>query len=162
MLKSALKSLNNRGEVMTSIKFYILWFLMLPFPLLAAETAIEVQKTPDVMSAGNIFQIVAALLVVLIMIVGAGWMMKRFGSLGGVSNGNLKVVAGITVGQREKIVIVQAGEVQVLIGISPGNVRTLHVLEKNISSEGDLESRNKNSKGFINHLKQQVDKREES
>jgi len=152
---------------MTSlIKSFVLIALCFPTMLLANEVATEVQKVPDVMGVGNVLQIVAGLFVVLMMIVGAAWMLKRYGGLGGVSNANLKVVAGINVGQREKIVVVQAGEVQVLVGISPGNIRTLHVLEQHISDESSLKTAvsegDENSDGFIGHLRQQVEKRVES
>ena len=144
----------------------VLSLLVAPLSVSANEAAIEIQKVPDVMGAGNILQVVAGLSVVLLMILGAGWMMKRFGGLGGISNANLKVVAGITVGQREKIVVVQAGDVQVLVGISPGNIRTLHVLENNLSNENDLKANGNNAsgdgKGFLSHLKHQVEKRAES
>jgi len=131
---------------------------------MANETvAVEIQKAPEVMGTGNIVQIVLGLFVVLMMIFGAGWMMKRFGGFGGVSNANLKVVAGITVGQREKIVVVQAGDVQVLVGIAPGNIRTLHVLDKNIDHESALTVKSaitvEPGGGFMDQLKQQVKKR---
>jgi len=138
----------------------------MPFSAVANEASVELQKAPDVMGFGNIVQIVVGLFFVLMMIMGAAWLMKRYGGLGGVSNSDLKVVAGISVGQREKIVVVQAGDVQVLVGISPGNIRTLHVLENNISNEvglrADTQDGADNSNGFIKHLKQQVKKRAES
>ena len=149
------------------IKHFLLLTLLCPLSVMANETAaVEIQKVPDVMGTGNIVQIVLGLFVVLMMIFGAGWMMKRFGGFGGVSNANLKVVAGITVGQREKIVVVQAGDVQVLVGIAPGNIRTLHVLDKNIDSESELQVKSATtvdqSGGFMDQLKQQVKKREAS
>ena len=147
-------------------KILVFFALIVPFSILANEASVEIQKVPDVMGVGNILQIVAGLSVVIIMILGAGWMMKRYGGLSGISNDNLKVIAGITVGQREKIIVVQAGDVQVLVGISPGNIRTLHVLENNLCNENSLKAKelstDSSSKGFINHLKQQVEKREES
>jgi len=148
------------------IKNFLILALFFPFSIMANEAVVEIQKIPDVMGPANIFQILAGLFVVLMMILGAGWMMKRFGGLGGVSNANLKIVAGISVGQREKIVVVQAGEVQVLVGIAPGNIQTLHVLDKNINSDRDLNVKSQKSggshDGFLNHLKQQVKKREKS
>ena len=138
--------------------------LLCPLSVMANETAaVEIQKMPEVMGTGNIVQIVLGLFVVLMMIFGAGWMMKRFGGFGGVSNANLKVVAGITVGQREKIVVVQAGDVQILVGIAPGNIRTLHVLDKNIDHESALTIKSATTvepgSGFMDQLKQQVKNR---
>ncbi len=148
------------------IKNILLIALLFPFSIMANEAAVELQKMPDVMGAGNIFQVLAGLFVVLMMILGAGWMMKRFGGLGGVSNDNLKIVAGISVGQREKIVVVQVGEIQILVGIAPGNIQTLHVLESTINSDSELKikaQKNGNShNGFVSHLKKQMKNRAES
>jgi len=146
------------------IKFFLSLMLLCPLSVMANETAaVEIQKMPEVMGTGNIVQIVLGLFVVLMMIFGAGWMMKRFGGFGGVSNANLKVVAGITVGQREKIVVVQAGDVQILVGIAPGNIRTLHVLDKNIDHESALTIKSATTvepgSGFMDQLKQQVKNR---
>lgn len=140
-------------------------FALLPATLFANEAVTEVQKVPDVMGVSNILQIVAGLFVVLMMIFAAAWMLKRYGGMGSVANSNLKIVAGITVGQREKIVVVQAGEKQILVGVSPGNIRTLHVLDQPIGDQS-LHTANdeaiENNGGFIDHLKQQVEKRDQS
>ncbi len=150
----------------TLIKIIAILSVLLPFSLFASEIAGEVPKIPSVMGAGNVLQILAGLFVVLVMIIGTGWLLKRYGGMGSVSNANLKVVAGITVGQREKIVVVQAGEVQVLVGVSPGNIRALHVLEKNICDERQLKVGNtaveNSSSGFVDQLKQQIKARSES
>jgi len=45
-------------------------------------------------------------------------------------NASLKTVAGILVGQKERVVLVQVGERQVLIGVAPGQINLLHVVEK--------------------------------
>ena len=147
------------------IKNILLLALLFSLSVLSNETvAVELQKAPSVMGFGNIVQIIAGLFVVLMMIMGAAWMMKRYGGLGGVSNADLKIVAGISVGQREKIVVVQAGDTQVLVGIAPGNIQTLHVLENNINT-GDRTNVKGSSvdgiNGFMKHLKQQVKKRAE-
>jgi len=146
-------------------KNFLLFALLSPFSVFANETVVvELQKAPDVMGFGNIIQIIMGLFVVLMMIMGAAWLMKRYSGLGGVSNADLKIVAGISVGQREKIVVVQAGDTQVLVGIAPGNIQTLHVLENNISIGDGVKikvSDAEGSNGFMAHLKQQVKKRTE-
>jgi flagellar protein FliO/FliZ len=37
------------------------------------------------------------------------------------------------VGQRERVVLIQVGSQQLLLGVAPGRVQTLHVLEEPIS-----------------------------
>ena len=54
-------------------------------------------------------------------------------ALNGVSTsmgGDMRVVSSVGVGQRERAVLLQVGEQQVLLGVGPGNVRTLHVFDE--------------------------------
>lgn len=43
-----------------------------------------------------------------------------------------KVLASLPVGQRERVVLMQAGERQIIVGVAPGRVSALHVLEEPI------------------------------
>lgn len=151
--------------MMTLNRIFTTVAVLLPMPLIANEAGAEIQKVPGVIGTSSILQIVAGLFVVLAIIIGAGWLLKRYGGIGGMTNANLKVIAGITVGQREKIVVVQAGDVQVLVGIAPGNIRTLHVLENNIDGDAQLKvsspAAEDNDKDFSSHLHQQVKRHEE-
>lgn len=79
-------------------------------------------------------QMFLGLALVLGLIVGMAWLIRRMGSITQVGQGALKVVGGLSLGQREKIVLVQVGEeTQILVGMAPGQIRTLHVLDKPIS-----------------------------
>ena len=42
----------------------------------------------------------------------------------------MRVVSSVGVGQRERAVLLQVGEQQVLLGVGPGNVRALHVFDE--------------------------------
>jgi len=77
----------------------------------------------------SILQILTYLMLVILVIVGGAWLVRRYGRINSAANGNLKIIAGLSVGQREKIVLVEAGDVQLLLGVAPGRVQTLHVIE---------------------------------
>jgi flagellar protein FliO/FliZ len=47
---------------------------------------------------------------------------------GGGGSANLEMLAQLPLGTRERAVLVRVGDTQVLIGVAPGSVRTLHVL----------------------------------
>ena len=66
------------------------------------------------------------------MILLLAWLLRKFSSVSMRSGGSLRILGGMSVGGREKVVLVQVGQEQVLIGVAPGNVRTLHVLEQPI------------------------------
>jgi flagellar protein FliO/FliZ len=67
---------------------------------------------------------VIALILVLAMLF------RRFGDAGLGTPGNMKVLGGISVGQRERLVLVQVGSKQLLVGVAPGNVSQVMVFDE--------------------------------
>lgn len=82
---------------------------------------------------GDFVQMFLGLLLVLGIIFGMAWLIRRMGSFQQMSHGALRVLGGLSVGQRERIVLIQVGEQQLLIGLAPGHIRTLHVLEQPVT-----------------------------
>jgi len=76
----------------------------------------------------NILQVMTYLILVLLIIIGSAWVFRRYGRINAAANGHLKIISGLSVGQRERIVLVEAGDVQLLLGVAPGHVQTLHVM----------------------------------
>jgi flagellar protein FliO/FliZ len=91
----------------------------------AAENA----PPPSAMGAGSMLQFGLGLAIVLGLIVAAGWFMKRF-SLGPSAGGLVKVIAGASIGQRERVVVVEVGETWMVLGVAPGRVNALHTMPK--------------------------------
>lgn len=77
---------------------------------------------------GDFLQMLLGLLVVLGIIFAMAWVIKRMGNVPVRMQGAIKVLAGMPVGQRERVVLVQVGDQQLLLGVAPGQIRTLHVL----------------------------------
>jgi flagellar protein FliO/FliZ len=95
-----------------------------PFSALAAAPP----PVTDPLGAGSVLQLTLSLAAVVAAIFGLGWLLRRLHGLPGSTHRALRVVATLPVGTRERIAIIQAGETQVLIGLSPGRIQTLHVL----------------------------------
>jgi flagellar protein FliO/FliZ len=85
---------------------------------------------PPLSPAAGLLQSIAGLGVVLAVIAGIAWAMKRFARVQGTNAALLKTVAGLQVGTKEKIVLVEVGESWVLLGVAPGRVNALHTLPK--------------------------------
>ncbi len=85
---------------------------------------------PDPVGAGGLAQVFLGLLLVIGMIVGVAWLARRFGNFQTAASGALRVVGGLSMGPRERVVLVQVGDQQLLLGVAPGRVSTLHVLDK--------------------------------
>ncbi|MEQ1529988.1 MAG: flagellar biosynthetic protein FliO [Methylococcales bacterium] len=41
----------------------------------------------------------------------------------------MRIVSGISLGMREKVLLLQVGKKQLVLGVTPGRIETLHVLE---------------------------------
>jgi len=119
----------------TLISFFMFLYAQVSFAAVAVDSAKE-KVIPSLSSEpvglGSYLQMFFGLFIVVGLIVGMAWFMRRMGSMSGMSAGNLKVVGGVSVGQRERIVLVQAGETQLLVGVAPGEIRTLHVMDEPI------------------------------
>ena len=68
---------------------------------------------------------VIGLIVVLALLFGALWLMKRLSQPHGAAAGLMRVVAGVAVGPRERVVILELGNSWLVLGVAPGQVTTL-------------------------------------
>jgi flagellar protein FliO/FliZ len=78
----------------------------------------------------NLLQVAFGLGVVLLAILFASRVAKRLFRVPTGMTDQLKVVCGISMGARERVVLLQAGKTQLLLGVSPGRIQTLHVLDE--------------------------------
>lgn len=111
---------------------------------------------PDVTS--SLLQVTLGLFVVLIVIAGAAWFARRFGHFNMAAKGNLRIVGGLSLGSRERIVLMQVGEQQILVGVAPGRINTLHVLETPIKLDEPTEFHKPNLAGAFGAILKKVQK----
>ncbi len=146
------------------MRFILTVSLFLVSPWLMAETPSKqaiASLSKEPIGVGNYLQMFFGLLIVVGLIIGMAWFMRRMGKMSGISNANLRVVGGISIGQRERIVLVQAGEQQLLVGVAPGTIRTLHVLEEKIDTAATSSTQGGMS-GFADKLQAAMKKRGQS
>lgn len=99
--------------------------LFFSVPCLAAEV-----PAPALSSASaNLWQMFFGLAFVFGILGFCVWLLKRFSSpVRG--NGLLRILGAAALGPREKVVLLEAGEKILMLGVAPGNVRTLHVFSR--------------------------------
>lgn len=100
-------------------------------PALAQATA-EAPPGPGAAMAQMLFGLGA----VLALLFAGAWLLRRLG--GGArfgQRGPLKLVGGLMLGNRERVVVVEVGDSWLVIGIVPGQIRTLHCLPKGPSPQ---------------------------
>ena len=145
---------SNKLNVQTNVlaKAYIsssitsLMFLFSPKAYSVEDVATQLIKS-DPMSGSYLMQLVLGLLVVILCIVALAWFTKKMNRFHSITDDSLKVITGISMGTREKIVLLQVGEEQLLIGVSPGRINKLHVLSKPITENDLNKSNSKTSAG---------------
>ncbi|HJT51704.1 MAG TPA: flagellar biosynthetic protein FliO [Nitrosospira sp.] len=82
------------------------------------------------LASGSMLQVMLGLVVVLAVMAGAAWLLKRFGSIQRDSRGAVKIIGASAVGQRERVVLVEVADTWLVIGVAPGHVTGLHTMPK--------------------------------
>ena len=80
-------------------------------------------------STGGFLRVIVALLVVLGAVIAAARLARRMRGLSGGTSSALEVLGQLSLGTRERAVLVRVGERQLLLGVAQGSVRTLHVFD---------------------------------
>ena len=90
------------------------------------------EQTPEVgrhvMANMNAGSMILSLLMVLGLIIISALVLKRF-NLTQQSSNQLKVIASLSLGAKERVVVVQIGEQQVVLGVCPQQISLLKDLE---------------------------------
>ena len=91
-------------------------------------------------SAGSLAQVTLSLLLVLAAVFAAAWVVRRMRGFGKLGAPAISVIADVGLGPKERAVLVQVGSQQLLLGVAPGRVSTLHVLTEPVATASALPS----------------------
>ena len=108
--------------------------LLLLFPVAAQASE---AASPGV-SSGTYLQAGFALILIVGLLAATAWMARKVSGGKGFGQAGLKVIGGVALGPRERIVLVEVGDDWLVIGVVPGQIRTLHRLAKGSLPEGAL------------------------
>jgi flagellar protein FliO/FliZ len=112
--------------------------LLLPAMATAAEqqpfAAPRAAQTVAVPGAASLAQVTLSLVLVLAAIFAAAWVVRRLRNFGKFGPGAIEILADVAVGAKERAVLVQVGRQQLLLGVAPGRVNTLHVLTESVTT----------------------------
>jgi flagellar protein FliO/FliZ len=97
---------------------------------LASPTVYAAAELPAVSTAGALFQGLLGLGMVLAALAAFFWFLRRFSPGQTAAQGVVKVVGGVMLGPRERLVVVEVGETWLLLGVGGGQVSTLHTLPR--------------------------------
>jgi flagellar protein FliO/FliZ len=124
----------------------------------AAPTALYVPP-PVGSSAGNLLQTILALCFVLALLGALAWFLKRYGPRQAGGSAQLRLVGALSLGGRERIIVVEVGDQWIVVGASPGRVNALATLPRQESAPAQLSPHQPSAPNFAEWLKQTIDKR---
>ncbi len=122
--------------------------LLLPVStLVLAEQALE-KKVSTGVASGDLISVFLGLGLVLALIFGCSWFVKRMGGLPAAGGNAIKVLSVTSVGSRERIALVEVGGKQLLLGVTAQQINTLHSFDEPVVKSADL----KNNSEFAQKL----------
>ena len=95
----------------------------------AAQVDASSRLAESPLSAGNLVDTGIGLVVVLGLMLGLTWVVKRYVQVPGIGKGQVQIQGGVSLGAREKAVLLSVEGKRLLVGIAPGRVQTLLVLD---------------------------------
>jgi flagellar protein FliO/FliZ len=112
-------------------------------------------------SGANLVQTTFALLFVLGLLAVLAWFLKRYGPKAHGGNANVHLVGALSLGGRERIIVVEVGEQWIVVGASPGRVNALATMPKQEGAPlaATLHPHQPAASSFGEWLKQTIDKR---
>lgn len=108
----------------------------------------------------DLFKVLLGLIVVLAMMAGSVWMLKRFGLNRAAAGSTVKIVGGVSVGNRERVLVLEIADQWIVVGVAPGRVNSIATLprqEQAVAAANEPISNN-----FAAWLKQTIEKRNAS
>ncbi|KQW97286.1 hypothetical protein ASC94_08500 [Massilia sp. Root418] len=99
-----------------------------------APSTIDPAQAPT--ATGSLLTTIFSLILVLALLVGLAWLLKRFGPKTITGGANVKLVGALSVGARERILVVEVGEHWIVVGASPGRMNALATLPRQENAAG--------------------------
>jgi flagellar protein FliO/FliZ len=133
---------------------FVAAFSLLGSPVLsfAAEISQLSQPLPVMSPFSGLLRMLTGLGIVLLVIAGLVWLLKKSSlGQGGVAGG-LRVVSAVAVGPKERVVLVDVGETRLVLGVAPGHV--VRLLEMERPDEADVVTTEKTIPSFVVRLKE--------
>ena len=129
--------------------FSLLFCLALPLTSYA--------QTKTVSPSTGLLQIFLALAFVIALMLAIAWLFKRIGPIAHGHQMQLKVIGGLNIGNREKVIVVEVADQWLVLGVTAQNINTLATLPKQDLPANQTSTLTQNN--FADWLKKNLEKR---
>jgi len=127
-------------------------------PLALAVASARAAGGDPAPSAGSLLQVLLGLVVVLMLMAAAAWLLKRFGMARTAANSAVKIVGGISVGNRERVLVLEVADQWIVVGVAAGRVSALATMPRQ-EQIAEAATGAPPAASFSEWLKQTIDKR---
>jgi len=143
---------------LTKLSSLFLYFLSTTVLNAAEQSSAHALSSPPV-TTGVLIETLLGLILVLSIIAVLAWLLRGTGRFQFSTNSDLKIISSIALGPRERAVLLQVGEKQILVGVTAQQIQTLHTLESNIESNNNNQS---TASGFAEKLQKVLQQKGQS
>ncbi len=88
-------------------------------------------------ATASLLQVTFALILMVGLILGLAWLAKRFGRPLFQQNNQLRLIASLSLGVKEKVILVEVEGKQLILGVTPQQITSLHVMDIPIRQDLD-------------------------
>ncbi len=135
-VSAVIRSINSVG---LAIAFHLpILFGLVVFPgfalaaaeeeVVAIESAAATSSVAGNLQVSDVLQVVTALAGIIVLIVLLAVLAKRVSGVSGHANGQIRVVSGVSLTNKDRLLLVNAGGSYLLLGVSPGRISKLQEL----------------------------------
>jgi len=95
--------------------------------------AVDKSMASSVNYSSNFLQMMIGLFFIIFMIFAVVWLMKKVGYKTYGTSGPIKIISCLPISTKEKILLIEVGEEQVLVGTAPGFIGHIKTIKTPIS-----------------------------
>jgi flagellar protein FliO/FliZ len=102
-----------------------------------SQAAEQISNSASVIGATDYFKVLLGLVFVIALFLVSSYLFKRYGNGPMTGRGQLRLVDGLHLGNRERLVLVELNNKQILLSITPGQISKLDTVDITPSEETD-------------------------
>ncbi|MBT4838993.1 MAG: flagellar biosynthetic protein FliO [Methylococcales bacterium] len=96
------------------------------------------------MASEKLFQVSYSLVIVIAIILTINWLFKKYGQIPTIKkNKSIKLLDTLSVGVREKVILIEAENQRFLLSVTSSRIDKLHAFPKDLHDHQSIKSENK-------------------
>ncbi len=143
--------LQNFSVSMLIPSLMLLPLMLLAEPSSAAEASNGVSQA-SVLDTSSLIQMFMALGLVIVIIIGLSFAVRKFNMFSAGPARHIRIVGGLALSNKDRLLLIQVGDEQLLISASPGAVRKVHEMRNPVDEDTVVTGKSTNAASFANLL----------